>query len=331
MKCIFCKEKISEDKRSREHIIPKCLGGKKVIHNICKDCNNKLGVDFESKLGNNEVFNFICAFYRVKSRKDSKFKKPNLEFKDGTTLIRTDEEGHFLMYVKPNYNFSDTGFEIDQSESQETIDGMTKGKIKQLQSENDSDTDYKIIKDIKKLKIYDAEDFVVDVDVYLLNELFIKITYEFACLCLESSYLDDDTAILLKNTIIEENYNYLFENNSIIKLSCDYRQLNFCINKVAEIAHDNTINYHYDRPLIHCSNGNYLHKISLINKDGKLFVLISLFDIFKYKICVSNKNYGYDEGLIAKLTTGICDGNLINNTYSPYNKILAKLRNINNE
>lgn len=75
MKCIFCKEEISEDKRSREHIIPKFLGGKKVIHNICKDCNNKLGEDFESKLGNNELFNFICAFYRVKSRKATKFKK----------------------------------------------------------------------------------------------------------------------------------------------------------------------------------------------------------------------------------------------------------------
>ena len=79
-----------------------------------------------------------------------------------------------------------------------------------------------------------------------------------------------------------------------------------------------------------CSNGNYLHEISLLKNHDKFFVSVVLFDIFKCKICVSENanNWDYEEnGILAKLITGRCDNNVCNETDSPFEDILSRLRN----
>lgn len=322
MKCIFCKKELNENDISREHIIPKFLGGEYVIHDICNDCNRSFGIDFEKKLGENSVFQFIRAFYTFRYRNSKNFVAPTLKLKQKNTVIRTDNEGHLLMFTKPNFNYSKMGIEVDQIESQENIDAMINAKINRHKSENNKEYTYEIIRDVKKLKIGEPEDFNLHLDILILNELFLKIAYEFSCICLDSKYLYDAIGILLKNSIMSEDNNFLFDNKSKIKLTCDRRKLDFCVKKVAETAHQNTINNHYGFPLIYCSNGNYIHGIELIKKNNNFFVVIELFNIFKYKICVSNDadNYNYDDGLIAKLTTGRCNGELVNkieNSFSP--------------
>ena len=322
MKCIFCKKELNENDISRENIIPKILGGEYVIHDICNDCNRSFGIDFEKKLGENSVFQFIRAFYTFRYRNSKNFVAPTLKLKQKNTVIRTDNEGHLLMFTKPNFNYSKMGIEVDQIESQENIDAMINAKINRHKSENNKEYTYEIIRDVKKLKIGEPEDFNLHLDILILNELFLKIAYEFSCICLDSKYLYDAIGILLKNSIMSEDNNFLFDNKSKIKLTCDRRKLDFCVKKVAETAHQNTINNHYGFPLIYCSNGNYIHGIELIKKNNNFFVVIELFNIFKYKICVSNDadNYNYDDGLIAKLTTGRCNGELVNkieNSFSP--------------
>ena len=328
MKCIFCKTEIVKANFSREHIVPKFLGGEKVIHNICKDCNSKFGGDFEKKLGENDVFNFVRAFYRLKSRNSSKYITPTIKFKQDTTSIGANEDGYLLMYTKPNFDYSDTTIEVDQKESQELVENMIKGKINSLKS--DDNQEYEIIKNIKKLEIGEPEDFVLDVDIRVIGELFIKIAYEFACICLDSQYFDDEMAYFLKHMIISDVYD-VFSKKINIKFSYDKQKLDFCVRRVCEVARDNTINFHYGSSLVNCSNGNYIHKISLIKRHDKFFVLIVLFDIFKCRICVSNdaNNWDYEEGLISKLITGRCDGKLINKTDSPFTDILLRLRNTN--
>ena len=314
MKCIFCKKELNVNDISREHIIPKFLGGEYVIHDICNDCNRRFGIDFEKKLGENSVFQFIRAFYTFRYRNSKNFVAPTLKLKQMNTVIRTDSEGHLLMFTKPNFNYSEMGIEVDQMESQENIDAMINAKINKHKSENNEEYTYEIIRDVKKLKIGKPEDFKLHFDIPILNELFLKIAYEFSCICLDSKYLDDTIGILLKNSIMSEDNNFLFDKRSEIKLTCDKRKLDFCVKKVAETAHHNTINNHYGLPLRYCSNGDYIHEIELIKKNNKFFVVIELFNIFKYKICVSNdaNNYDYDDGLIAKLTTGRCNGELVN-------------------
>lgn len=314
MKCIFCKKELNEKDISREHIIPKFLGGEYVIHDICKDCNRSFGIDFEKKLGENSVFQFIRAFYSFRYRNSKNFVAPTLKLKQKNTVIRSDNEGYLLMFTKPNFNFSEMGIEVDQMESQENIDAMINAKINKHKSENNDEYIYEIIRDVKKLKIGEPEDFNLHLDIRILNELFLKIAYEFSCICLDSQYLNDALGRLLKNSIMTDDYDFLFANESNIKLSCDRRKLDFCVKKVAETAHQNTINAHYGFPLTYCSNGDYIHEIQLIKKNNKLFVFIELFNIFKYKICVSNSanNYDYDDGLIVKLTTGRSNEEVVN-------------------
>lgn len=49
--CIFCNTTLDENNRSKEHIIPQCMGGKLWSRDlICKDCNSKFGSEFDEML-----------------------------------------------------------------------------------------------------------------------------------------------------------------------------------------------------------------------------------------------------------------------------------------
>ena len=76
-------------------------------------------------------------------------------------------------------------------------------------------------------------------------------------------------------------------------------------------------------PLIHPSNGEYLHKIVLFNIEKTLIVFIDLFGIFSCKIIVSknSKEYNFKEGKIAELNVGIKNNIHLNEFNSDYEYI----------
>ena len=49
--CVYC-DKETSGKEDEEHILPEALGNKKTLYRgaVCKDCNNKLGVNVDSKM-----------------------------------------------------------------------------------------------------------------------------------------------------------------------------------------------------------------------------------------------------------------------------------------
>jgi hypothetical protein len=50
-KCALCEHLLSGKNRTKEHIIPNAIGGrKKTTGFICNDCNNRLGEDWDSEL-----------------------------------------------------------------------------------------------------------------------------------------------------------------------------------------------------------------------------------------------------------------------------------------
>lgn len=49
--CIICLTRLEDHNRSKEHIIPEALGGRKTTNNsLCRQCNNRTGTDWDSKL-----------------------------------------------------------------------------------------------------------------------------------------------------------------------------------------------------------------------------------------------------------------------------------------
>ncbi|MGN2398985.1 HNH endonuclease, partial [Klebsiella quasipneumoniae] len=50
-KCAFCDKSLSGKNRTKEHVIPNALGGrKKTVEFICNTCNNKLGEKWDAEL-----------------------------------------------------------------------------------------------------------------------------------------------------------------------------------------------------------------------------------------------------------------------------------------
>lgn len=48
-KCAFCDKSLSGKNRTKEHVIPNALGGrKKTVEFICNTCNNKLGEKWDA-------------------------------------------------------------------------------------------------------------------------------------------------------------------------------------------------------------------------------------------------------------------------------------------
>ena len=62
MNCIFCNDEINEKNFSREHIIPESLGGKFVIDNVCKECNNGFFLAEENN------GNLVCIEQEIKDK-----------------------------------------------------------------------------------------------------------------------------------------------------------------------------------------------------------------------------------------------------------------------
>ena len=102
------------------------------------------------------------------------------------------------------------------------------------------------------------------------------------------------------------------------------------MNKVAEVANENTKRIYYNNSLIYPSIGNFTHELSLKNINGKLIVDINLFDIFHSSLCVSEygTSYKFDNGKICKLIMGVQNDKPINRLITKYENIKTKF-NIN--
>lgn len=322
MKCLFCKTEINNTNNSIEHIIPKFLGGNYVIYNVCKDCNSKIGEDFERELSQNTVIKFFQTFYHIKNR-SGKFIVPDLELECSENMrIKSDDEGHIFMYTTMNVydDGRNINITIDKSESNEKLEKLINTKVSRLNKKNDGNVVYGNMKKEEKLIHGIPKDANISIENDILILLSIKIAHEFSCICLGSKYFESNIAERFRKIILDDK-NYL--NEVPIKLSYNHRQAKFCVYKVAEIANENTYNKYYKNKLIYPSNGNYTHEITLIHKQGNIFVNISLFDIIYSEICVSDNSetYGFEKGEIIKLIIGI-------NDKKPFKEIITKYKEL---
>ncbi len=73
IKCIFCEE---TKEGTAEHIFPQSIGGTRIIEEVCKDCNSKLGSDVDSPLINNVLMEFYRYIYNLKGQKNNRFPNP---------------------------------------------------------------------------------------------------------------------------------------------------------------------------------------------------------------------------------------------------------------
>lgn len=67
-KCALCQIPITEKNNTNEHIIPNSIGGKREIRNfICKECNNRTGMEWDSELA--KIFAPFCTMFSIKKNR----------------------------------------------------------------------------------------------------------------------------------------------------------------------------------------------------------------------------------------------------------------------
>lgn len=109
--------------------------------------------------------------------------------------------------------------------------------------------------------------------------------------------------------------------------SINTKKIIICIENVIRTSQENTIRNMGNLNHIPPSNGNYIHKISLIKRNKQLFIGIDLFNIFKSKICVSNNcdKYEFNNGTIAEMICGRKNDETIKRINSNYEEIVSNL------
>ena len=314
MKCIFCDTRINDSNKSEEHIVPKFLGGKFTIDIVCKSCNNDIGKNFEQKMSEDPLIKLILSYFHIKSGSRNQV-TPNIKFWDDRMTIRINERKFFFMHTEREISFDeDEGIlhiEVDETTPQEEIDEIINNKVKNLEMNTGKKYSVTILRDDVILEEEEPENIPIDINLDLFGRLFVKIAYEFACLNLDSSFLNDERAIFLKEIILgTQNVGGLLLN----AVNPNIEKITQCINEVSKNASDNTKSQHYNNELAPVSNGDYTHEISLIKRDGLLFVSINLFDLIDCVILVSSNGDRYDlnDDNQIKLITGIENGEVVN-------------------
>lgn len=125
VKCIFC-EKVCQP--TDEHIVPEFAGGSLTIKEVCKDCNSKMGSDFEGPLSRSVIFRLPRHLYGIQGKSSFPINAfPGTGTTDDGTKIRMDSELKPYMTTKLDERKIDGGIEVDLS-----VDVSDKDKIPQI-------------------------------------------------------------------------------------------------------------------------------------------------------------------------------------------------------
>lgn len=104
-RCYYCKITINENNCSQEHVIPRCLGGKDISRSLlCKECNNKLGHQVDSKFDKHLDIFFTCLGISTQQKKP---RKKIIELTNGKQIELNSQIG-FTRH-KPEIDFRTDG------------------------------------------------------------------------------------------------------------------------------------------------------------------------------------------------------------------------------
>ena len=288
-----------------------------------------MGSDFEGELGNNEIIQFLQAFYLLKRRKSKKAIVPNLNLKINNMSIVCDDEGHMFYQVHPQ--ITDDGDKkvnaiFDARMSRENSENMLDTIVSRLNKKNNRENlGYEVKSEVHKLEQGEQEELKLELDMKLIFQLFCKIAYEFASTALEFDYLNEGDAVLFRNAIKQRSCSYDMD-KYLLERSFDKIKLQKIVEKVLYTLDTNTRYLLEDKEFIYPSNGNFKHELSLNYDFGKLSVDINLFGIIygKISLCDNISNLEFENGELIKLVMGIKDNEPYFYVYSDYNELKNK-------
>lgn len=205
IQCIFCLE---EKTPSKEHVFPDSLGGLLVIHDVCKECNDKLGGKVDYHLVDHGLMQLARLAKRLKGKKGT---IPNplsvgksIDDPDMTLRYKHTNDGiPKTLYVVPNVIPNNDGkyrVMVDASEPDKLVETVNK-VLKRNGSE--SMTKEEVFSRAKYEKIENPRvNIKMELDMHSYQKAIIKIIYEMTYFWLGKDYLNDKMATKIRNYIL---------------------------------------------------------------------------------------------------------------------------------
>jgi hypothetical protein len=216
MQCIFC---LQEREPGVEHVFPDAIGGKLTINRVCKTCNNELSkvdrllnehiavllkrnqLGIKSRHGRTPDWHDIFGLASMADDPDQRVRlvqdketgqiKPMLLYKE--SRVKTEDGGEQISIVLDAAHSYEIGKIILRARQRVGLPALSDVELKQQ------------IQETVRMGTIEqpAVLHTLAVDVWHYQRAICKIVYELAWLWLGDSYLDDPTAIKLRNVILQ--------------------------------------------------------------------------------------------------------------------------------
>lgn len=172
--CLLCNKK-SVERFPKEHIIPRALGGKIYIKQICEDCNHKMGTYIDGPIVN-DVFMIAARYIVLSNIIDLKHPLEGhcVEKTSGRKMLTENINGKLISHYIPEFKERDNILYIAKG-SPKYKDNIIK-KIRKYETNNNLTlNNIKIeFEKPKKTKVTKCHEY--DMNKYLL--FFAKVTFE---------------------------------------------------------------------------------------------------------------------------------------------------------
>lgn len=216
--CIFCMNNKEDSDFNREHIILEALGGKgdeDICLNVCTACNSSLGTRVDASLLNQNITKYIRYIFKIKGKNGI----PN-PFK-GIEVTYADTP--FVGELKVNKEGKINGFRLKNQVYKKEDNVMIAGPRKNFPAYVNSQLKRSGFAQLKEEEIWKKK---IDLGVpkvphieyvkiteelkeqYLIYAFptMLKMAYEYSFLILGENYLDDLSAIGIRNFLMDFDY-----------------------------------------------------------------------------------------------------------------------------
>jgi len=273
--CIICREEKNEF--SDEHVIPDAIGGYYHISSVCKDCNSVMGNKVDNKLVDH-MFSKYLRFLKKLKGKSGDVPNPftgthHLENDDSRKFqLRNDKKSKLELYALPKVtdekideNTHRISISVDDKDINK-IDDILHKRMERLGFNANQIALKETFRKPKKGLIISINNSI-DIHDYKIG--LLKIAYEFAVSVIHN-YFNDKMAIeishVIKNAIYDKVTNYVNVGDGFTK------KLLFPLSEYLDFE------------------GNK-HYVILLNNNGKLYCILSIFNVFIVGIQLSDKPY----------------------------------------
>lgn len=255
--CLLCDCIITQENKSKEHIIPQGIGGKKMVSGVlCRDCNSKTGLDWDSKLTKQlELFDRMLRTKHARKKSDRKIEV----FINGKKERMLENPDGSLSPIKPECAiYEENGIRKIhvQAADKKLAKQVLKGRLKKITPDFD----------ISAINLSAKEDVAQTIRK-------------------ENGSFGDDFSYrsMVKSALV------FAVKNGVDKKSCPIPLQYLKNNKTKPFF----LPFYYEKDLIlNRSHNKIFHCVAIHSNDNLLLAYVEYFSVFRCIICLSNTYLG---------------------------------------